>query len=240
MASAWARDRAHSFYLLAGLLSLGAVLIGFSTTYLLPMARRSLSVPATVHLHGALSFAWVLLFIVQCWLVKQQRTPLHRRLGQFGLPLAIGILASGVATGLWATGRDLPRFGEEAYGGLTGTVTSLTLFTILVAAAVTLRRRPDWHKRLLLLATVVVLWPAWFRWRHLLPFVPRPEILLALIVADLPILVAAVRDRIVYGRVHPAWLWVGSAVFVEQCVELWLFGSPAWNAAGKLLFDLLR
>ena len=46
------------------------------------------------------------------------------------------------------------------------------MFVALAIAAVLLRRRPDWHKRLMLLATMVVLWPAFFRFRHLMPFVP--------------------------------------------------------------------
>lgn len=48
------------------------------------------------------------------------------------------------------------------------------MFTGLVAAGLINRRRPEVHKRLMLLATLLILWPAWFRFRHFFPGVPRP------------------------------------------------------------------
>ena len=91
----------------------------------------------------------------------------------------------------------------------------------------------------MLLATIVVLWPAFFRFRHLMPFVPRPELLLGLLLADLPILIAAVRDRLRWGRVHPAWAYVGSAVFVEQLAETLAFGSGTTLPLGRAVYQLL-
>ena len=238
MANVWARDRANFFYLGLGLWGLAAVAIGFSTTYALPMARRSLSVPAVVHLHGALCLSWVMLFIIQCTLVRGRRTPVHRQVGLLGIPIALGILISGMATALWATARDLPTL-DTAPATMIGTLTSLSMFLALVVAAILMRRRPDWHKRLMLLATVVVLWPAFFRFRHLLPFVPRPDIWLALVLADMPILIAALRDKLRYGRVHPVLLWLGSAVFTEQAFEVAMFETSAWRAAGMAIYEFL-
>ncbi|WP_324808397.1 hypothetical protein SH584_02835 [Sphingomonas sp. LY29] len=67
------------------------VALGFGYTYGLPIARGNFSAPWFVHLHGAASLAWVLLFIGQAALVKWRRTPLHRRLGQTAVPLALVI-----------------------------------------------------------------------------------------------------------------------------------------------------
>lgn len=239
MANPWARDRAGLFYVGFGLVALAVVLIGFSTTYFLPMARRTFSAPWVVHLHGAASFGWVVLVIAQSQLVRARRTPTHRRLGQAALPLALVIWAGGIATAVWAARRDLPEQGATATSSMLGTVSGLSLFLLLVIAAVVLRRRPDWHKRLILLATIQVLWPAFFRLRHLLPFVPKPEISFALILAYLPIVIAAVRDKLRYGRVHPVWLWIGTALFVEQSLELAAFDSPPWQRLGQSLYGLL-
>ena len=238
MANIWARDRANWFYLGLGLWGLAAVLIGFSTTYVLPMARRSFVAPSVVHLHGALCFSWVSLLVIQCTLVRGRQTPLHRKVGLLGIPVAVGILFSGMGTALWATRRDLPTL-DIAPTTMIGTLTSLSIFLAFVVAAVAMRRRPDWHKRLMLLATVVVLWPAFFRFRHLMPFVPRPEIWLALVLADLPILVAAIRDKIRCGRVHPVWLWFGTALFLEQAFEVAMFETDAWRAAGQTIYAFL-
>lgn len=239
MANVWARDRASWFYLGFGLFALAVVLIGFSTTYIVPMARRSFSAPWVVHLHGASALGWVLLLILQARLIGTRRTPLHRRIGQIGLPLALIVWATGIATAAWAARRDLAELGTAATSSLAGTATGLSLYLLLVIAAIAMRRRPDWHKRLIVLATIQVLWPAFFRFRHLLPMVPQPEIWLAIVLAYLPILVAALRDLGRCGRVHPVWLFVAPALVIEQCVEFAFFDQGILRHSGQWLYAAL-
>jgi uncharacterized membrane protein YozB (DUF420 family) len=237
MGNPWARDRASRFYLGFSLVGLAAIAIGFSTTFILPMYRGTFVAPAIVHLHGALALSWIVLLITQSSLVRAQLTPLHRRVGLIGLPLAIGILATGVLVAFWAARRDYPSQGPVAASLMVGVFTTLTLFALLVGLAILWRRWPDWHKRLLLLATILVLWPAWFRFRHLMPWVSRPEFWLAYIVALSPIGVAALRDRWKYGFVHPVWVYFGTAVILEQGLEVLAFDSPAWRSIGMWLFQ---
>jgi len=239
MANQWARDRATLFYLGFGLVGLVVVALGFGVTYVVPMARRTFSAPWFVHLHGASALSWIVLIIVQAKLVRGRRTPLHRRLGQIALPLALVVWASGIATAVWAAERDLPELGTASTSGLGGTVIGLTLYLLLVIAALAMRLRPDWHKRLVMLATIQVLWPAFSRLRHLLPAVPNPEIWFALVLAYLPILVAALRDRWVYGKIHPVWLFVAPALVVEEIVHFALFDQGLLRRFGQLIYELL-
>lgn len=239
MANEWARDRARIFYLAFAGMAVAAVLIGFSTTYFIPGPRGTLNIPWIVHLHGWTAMAWVGLLLAQVWLVRSGRTRLHRRVGQAALPVAVSVWATGIATGVWATRRDLPEAGNVAFANTSGTAASLSVFLLLVISAVAMRRRPDWHKRLVLLATVVVLWPAFFRFRHILPEMPRPDILLGLLLVNSLILIAAVRDKLRFGRVHPVWKWVGTGVFVEQIVELLAFETGLNRAPGEWLYGLL-
>ena len=239
MANPWARDRATRFYLGFGLIGLAVVALGFGVTYAVPMARRTFSAPWFVHLHGASALCWVLMIVVQAQLVRVRRTPLHRRLGQMALPLAVLIWASGIATGVWAAERDLPELRTAATSSLTGTTLSLSLYLILAIAGVVTRRKPDWHKRLIMLATIQLLWPAFFRLRHLLPMVPNPDISFAFVLAYSPIVVAALRDRWRYGKVHPVWLWVGPAVVIEQSIEFAMFDKGLLREFGQWLYALL-
>lgn len=239
MANPWARDRATLFYIGLGVSGLIVIALGFGVTYVVPMARRTFSAPWFVHLHGTSALSWVLLFIAQASLVRASRTPLHRRIGQVALPVAFTVWASGIATATWAAQRDEPAQGSVATSALSGTFTGLSLYLFLVIAAIAARRRPDWHKRLVLLATIQVLWPAYFRLRHLLPSVPNPEVTLALVLAYFPILLAAIRDRTKYGKVHPVWLYVGSALVLEQSLEVAFFDQGPQRWLGQWLYTVL-
>lgn len=239
MANFWARDRATLFYPGYALFALAIVLAGFSTTYILPMARRSFDAPLIVHVHGASALGWVLMLIAQAFLVGRGRTPAHRLLGRAAIPLALSVWASGIGTAVWAAGRDLHSQGTAATSSLAGTATGLSFFLALAIAAVALRKRPDWHKRLILLATIQLLWPAFFRLRHLLPMVPNPEIWLALVLAYAPIAFAALRDRLVCGRVHAVWRYVAPVLVVEQSLEFMLFDRGPLRSFGQWLFALL-
>jgi hypothetical protein len=203
------------------------------------MARGAFHAPWFVHLHGASALAWISVFIAQATLVRRGRTRVHRRLGILALPLGLTVWATGIATATWAARRDHPELGTVASSALAGTVTGLSLYFAFVMAAIALRRRPDWHKRLMLLATVQVLWPAFFRLRHLLPMIPKPEITFALALAYLPILVAALRDRLRYGQIHPALLYLGAALVLEQSLEVALFDQGVQRQFGQWLYALL-
>ena len=70
MASAphWRGDRAGRFYVAIALIACGAVAIGFSTTYFLPLAHGSFAGPTVAHIHGLLFMTWVALLLIQlCW-----------------------------------------------------------------------------------------------------------------------------------------------------------------------------
>lgn len=232
--------RPDGFFVGMALVGLAVALAGFSTTFFLPIAAGTFERPLGVWLHGAAAFGWVLLFVLQPALIRAGRYDVHARTGALGALLAVLVAVSAVPAGLYQVERDLAAgLGATAVSGLLGTITSMVLFLGLVAAGVAFRGRPATHKRLMLLATIVVLWPAWFRLRHLFPDVPRPEIWFALVAADSLILAAMLRDRLVEGRVHPVWWFVGLPVVIEQSLEVALFNSPGWRAAAAWLYGLV-
>lgn len=213
-------------------------LVGFMGTYFVPMARRSFHAPPVVHVHGALLFGWLLLFIAQAWRARQRRMLQHRRWGWVGAGMCVAIIASGVGVGLFATHRDLAAgAGDFALGQFVNILIEMLLFGALVGAAVVMRRDGESHKRLLLLATISVLAPAWLRFRHLFPAVPEPFVTFS-IVADSLLLVAIARDWIVLRRVHPVYLWAGGAMVAVHAVELLAITSPPWLWLSRRLLDL--
>jgi hypothetical protein len=238
--SSWQRDRGTAFYTAMACVAAAAVAIGFSTTYFLPVAGARFAGPWIAHVHGLLFIAWIALLLVQASLIRRRNPRLHRRLGVAALPLALAMAASGVGVGLYAVHRDLAAgVGDFAYSQLPGVLTAMTILLGFVAAAIWLRKRPDWHKRMVLLATIAILWPAWFRFRHLMPWLPRPDILLAVVVSDSLIVVGMIRDRLKFGRVHPAWLLFGLPLIAEHVLEVLLFDAPFWRATAQAIYSAL-
>lgn len=207
---------------------LAIALIGFSTTFFVPLARGTFESPAVIHVHAALSFAWLLFFIVQASLIQTRHVLLHRKLGLVGIALCGGIVISGVLVGLHATRRDLAAGGDEfVLGQFVNILIEMLLFGLLVAAAIAYRKDSESHKRLLLLATISALAPAWLRFRHLFPAVPTPFVTFSLL-ADSLLLLAIVRDMIVLKRIHPVYIWAGGTMFLVHVIELLAIRSEPW------------
>jgi hypothetical protein len=226
------------FFLYLSMAFLVIAIVGFSTTFFFPLARGTFSAPLVVHVHGALLFGWLVFFIAQATLINTRKLPVHRSIGWFGLFLSIAIVISGVAVGLFATHRDLAASGETwPIGEFVNIVIEMALFGSLVWAAILSRRRPESHKRYLVLATISALGPAWFRFRHFMPYVPHPLVTFSLVADSLLLLVIA-RDWIAMKRIHPVYLWAGGAMFAVHMVELSFADSELWLAVGRRLLGL--
>lgn len=182
-----ARKKTNPFYLFLGAVAFLAVNIGFLTTYIRPSLQGSFRAPAIVHVHGAFAFGWVVLFWIQTFAVRQRNFRLHKTLGFSGILLAAGIVVTLLPTGLFQVEKDLSRgMGETAISAMLGILTTALVFALLVNFGFVYRKKPKIHKRLLLLATIVLLWPAWFRFRHYFPEVPRPDIWFGVVLAIFP------------------------------------------------------
>ena len=226
------------FFLYLSFAFLAIALAGFSTTFFVPLARGTFDAPPVVYIHGALLFGWLVFFIAQATLVQAGSLRFHRRAGWVGLVLSIGIVVSGLLFGLFATRRDLAATGETwPHGAFVNIIIEMLLFGALVGSAIALRRDPESHKRLLVLATISALGPAWFRFRHFMPFVPNPLVTFSLI-ADAVILVAIARDWLNRQRVHPVYIWAGGAMFAVHIVELAAAESSLWLRIGRSLVGM--
>lgn len=140
------------------------VFTGFWFTYFGPMVAgtRAPDAPA-VHVHGWSFFAWYAVLVVQVVLARSRRMRLHRSLG--GTSLALAALMTG--TGLLVVGvrmADAVETGNPFWSASGPAVfITLVLFVAFYAAALRMRHRPPWHKRLMIIASVGGMGAATFR-----------------------------------------------------------------------------
>ena len=230
-----------SFFVLLSLVGIGAVLVGFAKTFIYPLFAGTKTWPYSIYLHAMFVFGWIILFLVQSILVQRRNLKLHRQLGKVGFFIALGAAVSIIPAALFQCERELKQgLGQTAVSSILGAVLSSAIFFTLVALAIGYKRKPAIHKRLMLLATIVLLWPAWFRWRHYFPSVPRPDIWFGIVLADSLILLAFVWDWKRNTSIHPVLLFTGLAIIVEQTLEIILFDSPGWRIVANLIYETFQ
>lgn len=224
------------YFLAAACLALAVVLMGFWTTFILPSFKGEFSAPAVIYVHGAFLFLWSLVLLVQSSLIHAKKVRVHLTIGYIALAVAAGVVISTMAVGVYTMKRDLGAgLGRIAVSSLVGTFTAPIIFAILVSLAVKYRRRPEIHKRLMLLAMIAIIWPAFFRFRHYFPSVPSPEIYFGMFLPNLMIVISMIWDKVRNGRIHPVFLIAGTALIAENVAEALLFDTPPWQTAANWL-----
>lgn len=209
------------------------VFAGFAHTFYLRLAFETKGLALLLQVHGLLFTAWLVLLFVQARLVARHRVDLHRKLGLVGALLAP--LCTFVAIGVsFNAGRrfvlahpttltDLPAQPLAMDFG-----TSL-MFLVLVAIALYLRRRPEYHKRIMILASCSLLLPAIGR-------IPLFGTVLfdavgfwgLVAITEVPPVTCILYDTIKQRRLHPAFGW-GGAVLVASFPTFLLVGaSDSW------------
>ncbi len=193
--------------------------------------------PLIVHMHAAVMASWVLLLAAQASLSVAGRIDLHRKLGLAALALAPAVLVMLAAV---TVARQTAAAGTPAHEIVNNIlflqIRSILLFPLFFIWAMATRASdPQTHKRMILLATLMLLDAAIARMSWL-PFNAFPTSYLAVHVYLVLLLVPAmVYDLVRLGRVHRAYVW-GLAIVVPWVVATELvWGTSWWMAWGPRL-----
>lgn len=228
-----ARRRERVFYIGMGLALFIPVLISFTPSlYLRPIFARP---PLTrlVYFHGVVFTLWLVLFLLQSILVAAHRVRLHISLGLASIAIAVLMVVLGAETAIaqGARGRDTPDGGPIK--GMIIPLTDMVMFSGLYAAGFHYRKRPETHKRLMLLASIGILPGATAR----LPFAfitwGGPPAYFA--IADLFLIPCLLYDWYAHRRLHPATIAGAFALGASQVLRLWIGGTHAWMEFGGWL-----
>jgi len=218
----WRRDR--MFYTGFALGAIAVVFAAFGRTYYLKSYTGAPPLPSLVHLHAAVFSVWMGLFAVQTWLVMSKQVAVHRRLGVVGGFFAIALVVLGYVIAIlgaqtgW-TGPGNPSDASEAIRFLVVPLSDLVVFVGLFGLALWFRRRPETHKRLVLLAMTGGILPAAFGRLGLLGIPVGLSFLFA----------GPLYDRIARGRIDRAYIWGIASIAISFPLRTLLARTETWQ-----------
>jgi hypothetical protein len=223
------------FYTAIGLVVTAIVFIGFARTYYLKAWFDTIPLTVRLQLHGFALSAWLVLFFVQARLMAAHRRTLHMRLGIAGGILAALAVATTYAAGLEAATLGLAKNDPTALSRLYSTFELATLFGLFVAAGIVFRKRPETHKRLMVLAMLAVVGPGAHRAAVLIAghFMRDPHILVIAVL----LVGAFLYDWRSRGAPHPVLFWGGVLLIALQLTRRLVGGSELWQQIGNWLIS---
>jgi hypothetical protein len=208
---------------------IATVFAGFAPTFYLRGSfpqHRPMSV--LLHIHGVVFSTWVSIFLVQTILVSRGSYRLHRRLGWIASGVAVVMILLVTA----AVIEELRRVGgfPPPPLALALSVFDIAVFGTLVSLAIRLRRRSDWHKRLMLSATIVLLGAPMFRIvAHAIGLQDPGRVgLLSTLLVDAFFVPCLVYDLVTSRRIHPAYLIAITLVVLDQVLQAEVVSWSAW------------
>ena len=239
-----ARTRAGSIYVWLAAACLAMAFGGFAETYWLQLAPGTfVGGTPLMHLHAGLFFVWTLLLLSQTWLAANGRLQHHRAWGLAGLSLATAMVLVGLALANRSEAHYLAQgYGDRARAFYVLPFGSIALFAAFFAAAVANISRPDWHKRLMIVATASLLQAAAARVGFVLatgggpgarpglaPPVPPEFGIRGTAMVSVILLAGVIYDWRTRGRPHPAYLVGLGALFAVAIGSHWFTATAGWR-----------
>lgn len=224
--------------------ALGCVLtafLGFLPTFWMPLTAGQFKANPVVFMHGIGFFTWTLFALVQTSLVPAGRVLLHRSVGLAGISFATILTMLGFLAALNSLQSGIAAHqaaGAEAF--LIVPLTVIVTFAVLFIFAISNIRRPEFHKRLMLLATISVLNApvarpliAWV-WK----FPPTDQLPVwidvpATYLSYLLIVPALIFDWRRNGRIHPVYMIAVPILVLIPLVAMPISDSAAWHGFAK-------
>jgi hypothetical protein len=230
------------FYIVILVIIWAVILSGFINDVIQKKAAGKLHFPIIVHVHAAAFVGWLLLFTTQVFLIRKSNYSLHKKLGMLGAVLAGLMVVLGIVTAVvsehvkYGTPDSDPAFLAVMFG-------DMLLFGVLSGAGIMLRKNAPAHKRLMLVATIVLTDAGAGRWfsfkiapffgnlywtyhsfaKGFLPYIGFQMLpVLSLIIA------VGIYDIITRRRLHSAYKFALLLYLLVYLIAGWLYFNPEW------------
>lgn len=208
-------------------------LMGFGPQIHGHLTGHTPSPPLVIHLHAAAAVCWLALFTVQVGLIGAGKLTMHRKLGLGATVLIPVMFILGVAASIASRRVQFESGQFDMLAFMIVPLTDILQFTILAIAAVLLRTEPAVHKRLILLATLLLLRAAFGHWIE--PWLSAYTgdgfiglLVQAYLATDLTIMGAILYDRVTRGRIHPIYFIATPCILTMQATTSAIYHWSGW------------
>lgn len=225
------RKGQRSTYMLALCAVLAATLVlGFGRTFFLQPVFQAKPLTLPLVIHGICGTGWFALLVWQALQVRKGNMAGHRQLGgRLGMVLAVlAVLSAMWIVGLTAFDGKATGSGLSDQSGLFIQLGTSTWFAVLVVLGFRATRRPDYHKRFMVMASIAMLAPAYSRIFRLFGG-PGPAAVDSAVIAVPLVAALAAYDFKTLGRLHPVTLWAGLGYLAYVAVRLPIARSDLWT-----------
>lgn len=220
-----------------------AVTMGFWSPVSERMAGKApYAAPPILVAHVFVYIGWMGLLTLQVLLVNRGRVDWHRKIGMAGMALAILVVLTGLDAEIFSQ-RFWARTDPENVRFLTFPVYVVLSFSICALLAYRARRVPAAHKRLIFLATAMIMGGPYQRWwGHAIdsftgkgPFNSWAHLYTG---TNVLMLVAAGYDRVTRGTVHPVFRFGIPLVLLGQVLAIATWYSDWWPLFVRHILDI--
>jgi hypothetical protein len=209
------------------------VIIGFTPTYFGAGILRAPLPSPILHVHGAAFTLWMVLFLIQSALISARRVAWHRSVGTIAFCLPPIMIALGLIAAIDALHRHVMIGPLDPAVSLSIPLLGISCFAIVIFAAWRTRRRPDAHKRLVLIATIGLAEAALgrFPWSR----IGLPPAAGAVTGLGILILFVIAYDLISLHRLHRSTLWAAPLTFAVGALSVPIGMTAGWHALAAFL-----
>jgi hypothetical protein len=203
------------------------VVLGFTPSYQ-ALSDGSYKPHWFAHVHGAVMAGWLLVFLTQTILAARGNLKFHRQLGLFFAAYGAMVWLCMLATSTRVRIVYAPPLEDGTWDILLIELYGMMIFGLFFTWGILVRKNTAAHKRLVLLATLVLLQAAIDR----IQWLPRGSngVLSNFMYLDMLLIPLFVYDFFTVGRIHKITLWAGACLVAMQLTAVALWGSPAWHA----------
>jgi len=227
------RTAERFFYTGMALLLCICVYIGFGPTYFRAGVVRAPLPSPILHIHGAVFTLWMLVFTLQAAFISARRVQWHRAFGTVAFCLPPLMIVLGIVAAIDALHRGVRIGPLDSPTSLAFPLINIVIFAFVIYASWRARRRPDAHKRLILLATFSLVSAAFgrFHWDAVgIPLAAGPAT-----GTGAMILLLLIFELVTLRRIHRSTMWAAPLVLAGVVFAVPIGMTHAWHTFASWL-----